>query len=55
MRAAFVALLLFAHAAWVADIDPSLLAATRQEGSVVWYTGLIVNQGARPPLPNNSR
>ena len=31
-----------------ADIDPTLLAAARQEGQVVWYTGLIVNQIVRP-------
>ena len=42
-----VALLLSAGAAH-ADIDPSLLAAARQEGQVVWYTGLIVNQIVRP-------
>jgi ABC-type Fe3+ transport system substrate-binding protein len=31
-----------------ADVDPALLAAARQEGQVVWYTGLIVNQIVRP-------
>jgi ABC-type Fe3+ transport system substrate-binding protein len=41
------ALLLWAQAAR-ADIDPTLLAAARQEGQVVWYTGLIVNQIVRP-------
>ena len=45
--AALVALLLSAQAA-SADVDPALLAAARQEGQVVWYTGLIVNQSVRP-------
>jgi ABC-type Fe3+ transport system substrate-binding protein len=46
MRAVLAALMLLAHAAYAAD--PGLEAAARQEGSVVWYTGLIVNQISRP-------
>ncbi len=37
-----------AQAAAVADVDPAVLAAARQEGQVVWYTGLIINQIVRP-------
>ena len=31
-----------------ASFDPELEAAARKEGSVVWYTGLIINQITRP-------
>jgi ABC-type glycerol-3-phosphate transport system substrate-binding protein len=31
-----------------ADIDPALVDAAKKEGSVVWYTGMIVNQIVRP-------
>ncbi len=31
-----------------AETDPALLAAAEKEGTVVWYTGLIVNQIVRP-------
>lgn len=41
-------ILAVAHSAWAASFDPTLEAAARREGSVVWYTGLIVNQIARP-------
>jgi ABC-type Fe3+ transport system substrate-binding protein len=34
--------------AWGASFDTALEAAARKEGSVTWYTGLIVNQAARP-------
>lgn len=42
------ALWLAAVTAHAAEIDPALLDAARQEGQVVWYTGLIVNQIVRP-------
>ncbi len=29
-------------------VDPALVKAATEEGSVVWYTGLIINQAARP-------
>ena len=44
----FAALLLLPSLAYAAGIDPALLDAARKEGQVVWYTGLIVNQIARP-------
>jgi len=31
-----------------AETDPALVRAAEKEGTVVWYTGLIVNQIARP-------
>jgi ABC-type Fe3+ transport system substrate-binding protein len=34
--------------AGAASFDPTLEAAARKEGAVVWYTGLIVNQITRP-------
>jgi ABC-type Fe3+ transport system substrate-binding protein len=42
------ALLLLSVRTAYADVDAALLAAARQEGQVVWYTGLIVNQIVRP-------
>jgi len=30
------------------DVDPKLVEAARKEGTVVWYTGMIVNQIVRP-------
>jgi len=49
-RAVSAALLVFllAQSARAASFDPALEAAARSEGSVVWYTGLIVNQITRP-------
>lgn len=29
-------------------LDPSIVAAAKKEGSVVWYSGMIVNQAVRP-------
>ena len=29
-------------------VDPALIEAARKEGTVVWYSGLIVNQIVRP-------
>jgi iron(III) transport system substrate-binding protein len=40
--------LLFATAARAAEPDPALVEAGRKEGSVVWYSTLIVNQIVRP-------
>src|ERR1700761_11208 len=40
-------LLMLMPAAW-AQIDPDLVRAAEKEGTVTWYTGLIVNQIARP-------
>jgi ABC-type glycerol-3-phosphate transport system substrate-binding protein len=48
MRVIVVALLLMSHAAWSAAFDPALVDGARREGSITWYTGLIVNQAARP-------
>jgi ABC-type Fe3+ transport system substrate-binding protein len=48
MRAIIVALLLTAHIAWAAEPDPALIEAARKEGSVVWYSTLIINQIVRP-------
>jgi ABC-type Fe3+ transport system substrate-binding protein len=48
MRAIVVALLLMTRAAWAAEFDPALVDGARREGSATWYTGLIVNQAARP-------
>jgi iron(III) transport system substrate-binding protein len=48
MRAIVVALLLVTRAVWAADFDPALIDGARHEGSITWYTGLIVNQAARP-------
>jgi ABC-type Fe3+ transport system substrate-binding protein len=44
MRAVLALLLLLTGAARAADLE----TAARQEGSVTWYTGLIVNQISRP-------
>jgi ABC-type Fe3+ transport system substrate-binding protein len=47
MRIWLVALgLLIAHPAFA--VDQALIDAARKEGSVVWYSGLIVNQVVRP-------
>ena len=48
MRAIVVALLLMTRAVWAADFDPALVEAAKKEGTATWYTGLIVNQAARP-------
>jgi ABC-type Fe3+ transport system substrate-binding protein len=48
MRAIIVALLLMTRAARAADFDPALVDGARREGAATWYTGLIVNQAARP-------
>ena len=48
MRAIVVALLLVTHAGWAASFDPTLVGPAVKEGAVTWYTGLIVNQAARP-------
>ena len=40
--------LVVAPRADAASFDPALEAAARMEGTVVWYTGLIVNQITRP-------
>ncbi len=49
MRLPFLcAALLFAHSAWAADADPTLVAVAQKEGQVVWYSTLIVNQILRP-------
>ncbi len=42
------ALLLTSAAARAASPDPALIDAARKEGSVVWYSTLIVNQIVRP-------
>ena len=48
MRAIVVALLLMTHAVWGAEFDPALVDGAHREGTLTWYTGLIVNQAARP-------
>ncbi len=40
------AALVAAQPAWA--VDPALVEAARREGTVVWYSGLIVNQIVRP-------
>jgi ABC-type Fe3+ transport system substrate-binding protein len=47
---ALLCLLMIAGAvsARAADIDPALIEAAKKEGSVVWYSGMIVNQIVRP-------
>jgi len=42
---ALLSAVVVAHAA---DIDPALVEAAKKEGSVVWYSGMIVNQIVRP-------
>ncbi len=42
------ALLLFTQGAMAAEPDQALIDAARKEGSVVWYSTLIVNQIVRP-------
>jgi ABC-type Fe3+ transport system substrate-binding protein len=39
---------LMAHGAWAAEPDQALIDAARKEGSVVWYSTLIINQIVRP-------
>jgi iron(III) transport system substrate-binding protein len=41
-------MLVLGQSALAASFDPVLEAAARKEGTVVWYTGLIVNQISRP-------
>ena len=48
MRAIVVALLLMTHAVSAAEFDAALVDGARKEGTATWYTGLIVNQAARP-------
>lgn len=48
MRAILLALLLMTHAVWGAEFDPALVDGAHREGTLTWYTGLIVNQAARP-------
>jgi ABC-type Fe3+ transport system substrate-binding protein len=48
MRAIVVALLLMTRAGWAAEFDPALVEGAKREGAGTWYTGLIVNQAARP-------
>ena len=43
-----LALLIGMTAARAAEIDPALIEAAKKEGSVVWYSGMIVNQIVRP-------
>jgi ABC-type Fe3+ transport system substrate-binding protein len=43
-----LALLATTTLARAADIDPALVDAAKKEGSVVWYSGMIVNQIIRP-------
>jgi ABC-type Fe3+ transport system substrate-binding protein len=45
---AFLLVLAVAPRARAASFDAALEAAARREGTVVWYTGLIVNQITRP-------
>ncbi len=47
-RAAVAALLCIAPRAQAATFDPGLIDAARKEGTVVWYSGLVVNQLLRP-------
>jgi ABC-type Fe3+ transport system substrate-binding protein len=37
-----------APATYAAEPDAALIAAARQEGAVVWYSGMIINQIVRP-------
>lgn len=39
---------LLSGAARAQSVDPAMIEAARKEGSVVWYTGMIVNQIVRP-------
>jgi ABC-type Fe3+ transport system substrate-binding protein len=49
MRCIFiVALFLIGRGAFAAGVDAALVEAARKEGSVVWYSTLIVNQIVRP-------
>jgi ABC-type Fe3+ transport system substrate-binding protein len=43
-----LALLVATTTARAAEVDPVLLEAAKKEGSVVWYSGMIVNQIIRP-------
>jgi ABC-type Fe3+ transport system substrate-binding protein len=45
---AFLVVLAAGSSAGATAFDPALEAAARREGTVVWYTGLIVNQITRP-------
>lgn len=42
------AALLLPMPSWSQELDPAIVAAAKQEGSVVWYTTQIVDQFARP-------
>ncbi len=48
MKAWLAALLLISTACRAAEPDPALVAAARKEGTVNWYSTLIVNQIVRP-------
>jgi len=48
MRFALIAFLLLARGATAAEPDQALIDAARKEGSVVWYSTLIINQIVRP-------
>ena len=41
-------LLALTGVARAATIDPALIEAAKKEGSVVWYSGMIINQIIRP-------
>ncbi len=43
-----LALLALAGTAKAAEMDPKLVEAAQKEGTVVWYSGMIVNQILRP-------
>jgi len=43
-----LALLVASVTARAAEIDPGLVDAAKKEGTVVWYSGMIVNQIVRP-------
>jgi iron(III) transport system substrate-binding protein len=44
------ALLALAGPARSADVDPKLVEAATKEGTVVWYSGMIINQIIRPTV-----
>lgn len=41
-------LLILSGSARAASIDPAMIDAARKEGTVVWYSGMIINQIVRP-------
>lgn len=48
MKRLLTVLLLWSGVAGAAEADPALVEAARKEGTVVWYSTLIVNQIVRP-------